>query len=191
MEFTFLVQVQLRADFEVQCIPSSILPGFELMSSRSWQYISCHWDICFNHSAISDFNKKKYCHIILRGLKWLQMHGLSDWLMHSQLIVLVQVRFRTEVLRTQSSTWQGFELMASRSWQVISCHWDACSNHFAISDFYSQDCTIIWLICQHTQQGVISTMTHAQLVATYIHSFYCVFLLQGDLCSWLVWFKLC
>ena len=34
--------------------PSSTLLGFELMTSRSWQYISCHWDTCSNHSAISD-----------------------------------------------------------------------------------------------------------------------------------------
>ena len=54
-------------------------------------------------------------------------------------IFLVQVRLTTEVLcnpsSTQSTTWPGFELMTSRSWQHISCHWDACSNHSAISDF--------------------------------------------------------
>ena len=27
--------------------------GFKLMTSRSWQYISCHWDTSSNHSAIS------------------------------------------------------------------------------------------------------------------------------------------
>ena len=25
------------------------------MTSRSWQYISCHWDSCSNHLAMSDF----------------------------------------------------------------------------------------------------------------------------------------
>ena len=31
-------------------------PGFELMNSRSRQYvISCHWDACSNHLVISDF----------------------------------------------------------------------------------------------------------------------------------------
>ena len=49
--------------------------------------------------------------------------------------ILVQVRFRTEVLCTPSSTRPGFELMTSRLWQYISCHWDACSNYLAISDF--------------------------------------------------------
>ena len=50
-------------------------------------------------------------------------------------IFLAQVPLRAEVLRTPSSTWVGFELMTSRSWQYISCHWDACFNHLAISDF--------------------------------------------------------
>ena len=48
-----LVQVWLRT--EVLCIPSSIRPGFELMTSSSWQDISCHWDACSNHLAISDY----------------------------------------------------------------------------------------------------------------------------------------
>ena len=48
----------------------------------------------------------------------------------------VQVRLdRIEVLRTSSATWLGFKLMTSLSWQYISCHWDACSNHSAINEF--------------------------------------------------------
>ena len=50
--FISLVQVQLRT--EVLCAPSMTQPWFELMTSRSWQYTSCHWDTCFNHSAIND-----------------------------------------------------------------------------------------------------------------------------------------
>ena len=53
---------------------------------------------------------------------------------------LVQVQLRTEGLCTPSSTQLGFELMTSRPWQYILCHWDACSNHLAISD-----CTLLWL----------------------------------------------
>ena len=53
--------------------------------------------------------------------------------------IMIQVRLRIEVPRTLSSTQSGLELMTSRSWQYISCHWDACSkhcsNHYAISDF--------------------------------------------------------
>ena len=48
----FWVQVQLRT--EVLCSTSFTRPGFELMTSRSWQYTSCHWNACSNHSAISD-----------------------------------------------------------------------------------------------------------------------------------------
>ena len=49
----FLVPVWCRT--EVLCTPNSTRPGSELMTSRSWQYISCHWDTCSNHLAISDF----------------------------------------------------------------------------------------------------------------------------------------
>ena len=52
-------------------------------------------------------------------------------------IFLVQVRIRTEVLPTKSLTRSGFELMTSRSWQYTPCHWDACSNHSVINDFYA------------------------------------------------------
>ena len=41
---------------EVLCTPSSTRPGFELMTSISWQYISCHWQACSNHLAINDFS---------------------------------------------------------------------------------------------------------------------------------------
>ena len=51
-------------------------------------------------------------------------------------LILVQVWLRTEVLHTPSSTDRG-----SNSWppdhDYISCHWDACSNHSAISDLNS------------------------------------------------------
>ena len=55
---------------------------------------------------------------------------LSYWL-----VFLVQVRLRTEVLHTPSSTRPGFKLTTSRSWQHISSHWDACSYHSTISDW--------------------------------------------------------
>ena len=47
----------------------------------------------------------------------------------------VKVQLKTEVLHTLSSTRPGFELMISRSWQYISCLWDACCNHSSINDF--------------------------------------------------------
>ena len=36
------------------CTSSSTQLGFKLVTSRLWQYISCHWGACSNHSAISD-----------------------------------------------------------------------------------------------------------------------------------------
>ena len=39
------------------------------------------------------------------------------------------LRLRTEVLSIPSSTRLGFELMTSKSWQSIPCHWGACSNY--------------------------------------------------------------
>ena len=92
-----------------------------------------HWDACSNHLTISDL--KNVLPHYLWGLRWFQMHRLSDRLMHWQLIFLVKVSLRTEVLSTPSSTRPGFEHMTSRSWQHTSCHWDARSNHLAISDF--------------------------------------------------------
>ena len=80
-----LIQVWLRT--EVPSTPSLTRPGFELMTSRSWLYISCHWGVCSNHLATSDFKTEMYCHILsFSGLGWFQMHGLSDRLMHWQLI---------------------------------------------------------------------------------------------------------
>ena len=35
---------------------STTYPKFDLMTSRSWQYMSRCWDACSNHSAISDFS---------------------------------------------------------------------------------------------------------------------------------------
>ena len=61
------------------------------------------------------------------------------------IVFLVQVRFRTEVPRTQSSTRPGFALMTSKSWQCISYHWDDCSNHSAISDFNTKCTNHKWL----------------------------------------------
>ena len=55
-------------------------------------------------------------------------------------VCLIQVRLRTEALSTSSLTQPGFKLMTSRSWQDISCHWDACSNHSAISDTEACQC---------------------------------------------------
>ena len=48
----FLVKVRLRAQ-----VLRTTSWGFRLMTSRSWQYTSCHREACSNHSAISDFKR--------------------------------------------------------------------------------------------------------------------------------------
>ena len=138
----FLVPVRLSYRTEVLHNPSSIQLGSELMTSiaRSWQCISCHWDACSDHSVISGLLKRRnLLPHYLNDLRWFQMYGLSYGLMRWQLIFLVQVWIRTEVLCNPSSTQQGFELMTSRSWQYLSCHRDACCNHSAISDLLYVD----------------------------------------------------
>ena len=59
--------------------------------------------------------------------------------------ILIQVRLRTKVLSTPSSTRLGFEFMTSRSWQHFSCQWDACSNH-AIPKTFRNETTLHQLI---------------------------------------------
>ena len=64
--------------WSTQC---SIRPGFELMTSRSWQYISCHWDAYSNHLVISylyvwfkyDLGQKYHAPKVQPG--W----GLNSW----------------------------------------------------------------------------------------------------------------
>ena len=44
LTYISFVQVQLKT--EILRTPSSTRPGLKLMTSRSWHYISCHWDAC-------------------------------------------------------------------------------------------------------------------------------------------------
>ena len=74
--YIFLVQVPLRT--EIPRTPSSIWPGFELMISRSWQYILYQRHACSNHSATSDF-KRNVLLRHLRGLRWFLMCSQIDW----------------------------------------------------------------------------------------------------------------
>ena len=50
-------------------------PGFELMTSRSRQYVSCHWDAYSNHLAISDCtdNYPVLCCVYFHGY-WQGVH---------------------------------------------------------------------------------------------------------------------
>ena len=83
-------------------------------------------------------------------------------------IFMVQVRLRTEVPRTPSSTRPEFELMTSRSWEYSSCHWDVpvwirLSNKLAICDpinwnqYYTYKQMVVYLIIFFPNEiGVIS-----------------------------------
>ena len=58
-------QYFLRLKAEVLCTPNSTWLRFELMTSRSWEYFSCHWDTCSNHSAIRDFHRYALLYIYI------------------------------------------------------------------------------------------------------------------------------
>ena len=63
------------------------------------------------------------------------VHELIDGI-----IYLVQVRLMTGVLLTPSSTWLRCALMTPKSWQYISCYWDASFSHLVISDLSVSAC---------------------------------------------------
>ena len=55
-----MVKVWLGQKYYTSQVASSLTRlGFKLMTSRSWQYISCHWDACSSGLAISDFETRK------------------------------------------------------------------------------------------------------------------------------------
>ena len=68
----FLVQVQLRTEVHALLTPSSTQPIFELMTSRSWQYISCHWtpgltiwpSVTFLVMDVWTPNRYLYCYLL-------------------------------------------------------------------------------------------------------------------------------
>ena len=91
------------------------------------RYISFFLLFPFSVSSIQTF--------IFRGDIYIQLYISHLATLQTTLVLLVQEQLRAEVLCTLNSTRLGFELMTSRSWQYISCHCDACSNHSAINDF--------------------------------------------------------
>ena len=87
------------------------------------------------------------------------------------LFFFAQVRLRTEVPSTPSSTRPGLELMTARSWQYISCHWDACSNHSAISASYlihNTKSSITFI--QHATDYIIPVASYS-IILTYHNTF--------------------
>ena len=92
-------------------------------------------------------------------------------------IFLVQVRLRTEVLRIPSSTRPGFEPMTFRSWQYIPCHWDACSNSSAVSQFVDNCLGAKWVTLNETLgtlRGSTDVCLHAWIISIQTYSPACV-----------------
>ena len=54
----FFVQVRLRT--EAPRTPRLTQLGFECMTPRSWQYSSCHWDVCSNYIYVLLFYIRVY-----------------------------------------------------------------------------------------------------------------------------------
>ena len=69
------------------------------------------------------------------------VHELIDGI-----IYLVQVRLMTGVLLTPSSTWLRCALMTPKSWQYISCYWDASFSHLVISDLSVSACDVLCFV---------------------------------------------
>ena len=69
--------------------------------------------------SVTSFLKRNILPHYLRGLRWFQMHGLSDRLMHWQLICLVQARLRTEAPRTPSSARLGPHALGRRKTKPV------------------------------------------------------------------------
>ena len=86
------------------------------------------------------YSTRKYKKQICPKMRLSSKGGFCRWTINRrtsnfEMLFLVQVWLRAEKYYTPCSTWQGFELMTSRSWQCISCHYNACSNQRTISDF--------------------------------------------------------
>ena len=88
----------------------------------------------YNLSCCQYCEQVVYRVICVQYRRWLIITVFSSIISRASNVLLFQVD-RRSLLRTSSSTRQGFELMTSRSRQYISCHWDACSNHPTISDY--------------------------------------------------------
>ena len=92
------------------------------MTSRSWQYISCHWDACSSHLAISDscfYTYTKTKHSLNNELR-----GSNKW-EHSSSIP-VQVSYLTYFVNVCMSTTGMYcdeqeQIPVNRS--ANKCHW--------------------------------------------------------------------
>ena len=127
----FLAQVRLST--EVLCTSSSTQPGFELMTSISWHYISCLYGACSNHSAISNccvqaiFFRKAVKHLICceRRTKCIPTHLDMAGLWWAPIIQLHAINCFPDTWSMWKESWLRF--MAARqnlyvmgTWHIIS-----------------------------------------------------------------------
>ena len=82
------------------------------------------WGLCWEYSL------ETYTRSVCFGI-WTVDHYVDSGVEFSFTVDVACLSQRS----TQVRPYRGSKLMTFRSWQWISCHWDACSNHLAISDY--------------------------------------------------------
>ena len=99
-----------------------------------------------------------------------------------------------EVPRTPSSTQPRFELMTSKSWHYISCHWNAYSSHSVISDFlrvYSSDIPVRWAGCTIYTRGIgphtVTVSSHLVRIQRFAANYHKVNLSLNEACTHHCW----
>ena len=106
----------VKYDFGQKCYATQVCP---ILDSNSWPpdhdstFHVIEMPALTTRPSVTSKNKCSLLPHYRGGLRWFQMHGLSDRLMHWQLMFLVQVHvwLRTEGLHTPSLTQSG-----SNSW---------------------------------------------------------------------------
>ena len=117
------------------------------MTSRSWQYILCHWDACSNHSVISDFCcKEMYCYIILEVWGGFKCTGSRiDW--------------------CTGNWWFWFKYDLGQKYNAPQVPPDWGSNSYMISSW--------WVTENHTWLSVLHTDNQQNHCVCYLHHPYC------------------
>ena len=93
-KFTFLYDDNFSIATDKHCM-SNCQQNNWIMTSRSWQYISCLWDACSNHFAISDFT---YSHSKGHIYRIIVVWTFMDRNTSCKLLIPVQLRHENKVL---------------------------------------------------------------------------------------------
>ena len=103
--YIFVVQVRLGQMYNAP----QVRPNWgsnSIMTSRSWLYISCHWDTCSNQSAISDLYTYAFIFIMLDPVK--RMTYLRD---------ITEELSRTQLFFYWKKTYPMFDISSDKSVQ--------------------------------------------------------------------------